>query len=122
MGQECRQIELGRSDSIPEYMVKWEGSPIPHAVTYQRSSSMVAFAEICAPADLLNESWHDIITCSIAAAAAAGVALIIAGPEAATPAVNASFMPCLGAKLKGRAQEVQIALSTQQKSNNDWHK
>lgn len=122
MGSTCRQIELGRSGSIPEVMVKWEGSPIPLPVTYYRTSSMVAYAEVCGPDDIITNSWNDIVGCALAAAGVATVAAIIAGPEAALPAFQASFVPCLTGKLQARAREIQVALSTQQKPNEDWHR
>ena len=118
---ECRQIELGRSGSIPEVEIKWEGKPIPKPIEYHRTASMVAFAEVCGPDDILNNAWHDIVTCALAAAGAAGVATIVAGPSGAYAVFEASFFPCLEIKLKDRAKEVQLALSTQQKPNDDWH-
>jgi hypothetical protein len=122
MAHVCRQIELGRSGSIPEVMVKWEGHPIPIPYAYFRTSSMVAYAEICAPDDLLNTSWNDIVNCALAAAGVAVIASIVASPAAALPAFQASFTPCVTAKLGARAGELQVALSTQQHPNGDWHR
>jgi hypothetical protein len=77
MAYVCRKIELGRSGSIPEVMVKWEGFPTPIPCTYFRTSSMVAYAEICAPDDLLNKAWNDIFICALTAA---GAVATISGP------------------------------------------
>jgi hypothetical protein len=120
MAYVCRKIELGRSGSIPEVMVKWEGFPTPIPCTYFRTSSIVAYAEICAPDDLLNKAWNNVVIRALTAAGA--VATILAGPEAALPTFQAAFQPCLTAKLAGRAGEVKVALSTQQQPNEDWHR
>jgi len=122
MAHVCRRVELGRSGSIPETMVKWEGSPIPIPYMYFRTSSMVAYAEFCAPDDLLNSAWNDIVSCAMAAGAAAGIAAIVAGPAAALAAFEVAFKPCVIAKLGGRANEVQVSLSTSQQPNEDWHR
>lgn len=122
MAHVCRRVELGRSGSIPETMVKWEGSPIPIPYMYFRTSSMVAYAEFCAPDDLLNNAWNDVVSCAIAAGGAAGIAAIVAGPAAALPAFELAFKTCVVAKLGGRANEIQVSLSTQQQPNEDWHR
>jgi len=89
---------------------------------YFRTSSMVAYAEFCAPDDLLNSAWNDIVSCAMAAGAAAGIAAIVAGPAAALAAFEVAFKPCVIAKLGGRANEVQVSLSTSQQPNEDWHR
>lgn len=122
MAHVCRRLELGRSGSIPETMVKWEGSPIPIPYMYFRTSSMVAFAEFCAPEDLLNTAWNDIVGCAMAAGGMAGIAAIVAGPAAALSAFELTFKPCAMAKLGERANEVQVSLSTSQQANEDWHR
>ena len=115
----CRQIELGRSGSVPEVMIKWEGI-VP--VEYHRTTSMVAYAELCGPEDVINGFWHDIVNCAIAAAAAAGLTIIIAGPSAAVPAFEDTFSPCIAAKINQNSSEIHVSLSTQQQPNEDWHK
>src|SRR5260370_39269544 len=120
MPQVSRQVELGRSGSVPEVMVKWEGHPVPAPIVYHRTSSMVAYADINGPDDLLNDAWRDIVGCALSAAGAATLAAIIAGPVGALPAFKAVFSPCLVTKMEARAGEVQVALSTQQKANEDW--
>lgn len=121
MALACRQIELGRSSSIPEVMVKWEGSPVPTPRTYFRTSSMVAYAEVCGPEDALAQCWNDIVQCALVGSGVATLTAILAGPAAALPVFKASFTSCLAEKLKERAGEIQVALSTQQKPNEDWH-
>lgn len=102
--------------------MKWEGSPIPVPYTYFRTSSMTAFAEFCAPGDLLNSVWNDVVSCALTAGATAGIAAIVAGPEAATAAFELTFRPCIVAKVGARANEIQVSLSARQQSNEDWHR
>ncbi len=122
MSHVCRRIELGRVGSITETMIKWEGSPIPVPYMYFRTSSIRVYADICAPDDLLNSFWNDIVSCAGVAAGVATLAAIVAGPEAALPAFRASFDACLSGKVGDRLGEIQIALSAQQEPNEDWHR
>jgi hypothetical protein len=122
MAHVCRRVEIGRSGSIPEVKVEWEGSPIPVPYMYFRTSSMFAYAEFCAPDDLLNSVWTDIMNCAMAAGVAAGIAAVVASPAAALPMFQAAFGPCITAKLGGRATEIQVSLSTEQKPIEDWHR
>jgi len=119
MENACQQFELGRSGSVPEVKVEWDGiTPI----IWTRTSSMVAFAEICAPVAILKDALHEIQNCAVAAAGVATISAIVAGPTTALPAFYASFKPCLISKLGDKAGDVHVALSTQQKANEDWHK
>jgi hypothetical protein len=119
----CRQIEVDRYNSIPEVMIKWEGFPTPAPISYFRTSSMVTYAEVCGPDDLLNNSWHDIVNCALTAATAtlATIPTTDGSPDALAT-FQAAFTPCATAKMGARAGEIQVALSTQQKPNEDWHR
>lgn len=117
----CNRTDIGAVDGVPEFKVEWEGSPIPLPVLYTRKSRIVAYAEICAPDDLVNQVWNDIVQCA-AGAAATSVAAIIASPVAALPAFKAAFIACMGTKIGARADDINVALSTQQESDPVWHR
>ena len=59
----CKKVELCRHGSVAEFKVEWEGHPIPHLITYTRTSSVVAYAELCGPDVTMDSAWHDIATC-----------------------------------------------------------
>ncbi|MCX5946880.1 MAG: hypothetical protein NTY67_01375 [Cyanobacteria bacterium] len=101
---------------VPEFKAEWERSPIPHPVAYTRQTKIVAYAEFCGPEEIINVSWGDIRDYAIRAGGVAAVAAIIANPPAALPAFKAAFAACVGEK----AFQIQVALSTEQKSG-DWH-
>ena len=122
MANVCRKVELGRHGSIPELKIKWEGSPIPTPKAFCRTSSLVVYAEFCAPDDLLDNAWNDIVNCAILAGVVAGIATIAASPAVALAAFEASFNPCIAGKLAGRANELHVALSSKQEPNEDWHR
>jgi len=122
MAHVCRRVEIGRSGSTPETMVKWEGSPIPAPYMYFRTTSTVAYAEICAPGDLLNASWGDVVGCAIAAGETVGISLIIADPIATLATFELAFKSCAVAKIGGHADRIQVSLSTGQQPNKDWHR
>jgi hypothetical protein len=117
--RECRRTELGRVDGVPEFKVEWEGSPIPYPVLYTRKSRIVAYAEICAPQDLLGALWGDMAKCAAVAGGAGLLAAIIASPAAALPAFKEAFMACIAARLGDRADEIGVALSTRQE-HGEW--
>jgi hypothetical protein len=118
----CRQLELGRSGSVPESMVKWEGTPIPAPHMYYRTLSTVAYAEFCAPGDILNSVWTDVVACAIRAAETVGIARIIADPDAVVGVFEAGFKSCLIAQHGGHAERIQVSLSVHQKPNKEWHR
>ena len=118
----CRQLELGRGGAVPESMVKWEGSPIPAPYMYYRTSSPVAYAEFCAPADILDNVWTDVVACAMTAGETVGVPAIIANPEAVIGVFESAFKSCLVAKLGGQAERFQVSLSVHQQPNKEWHR
>ena len=118
----CRQIELGRSGFFPETMVKWEETPIPRPYMYLRILSTVAYAEFCAPQDILESAWSDIVACAITASGTIGITTIIAGPEKALAVFESEFRSCLVAKLGEQADTVQVSLSARQQPSKDWHR
>ncbi len=122
MSHACRQIELGRNGSVPESMVKWEGSPIPAPYIYYRTSSTAAFAEICAPEDILESIWDDVVACSKKVVESIGVLAIIEDPEANLGVFESAFKSCLVAKIGGHAERIQVSLSVRQQPDKDWHR
>jgi hypothetical protein len=118
----CRRVELGRHGRVPETMVKWEGHPIPTPYMYFRTSSMVAYAEVCAPDNLGDEAWSEVLKCAGSAGIAAGIATIIAGPASALPVFESAFKSCLAGKVGELVQKIQVSLSTSQQPNEDWHR
>lgn len=121
MSYACRQIELGRNGSVPESMVKWEGSPIPAPYIYYRTSSTAAFAEICAPEDILSSIWDEVIACSQKAVESIGILAIIKDSEATLGVFESAFKSCLVAKIGGHAERIQVSLSVRQQPDKDWH-
>lgn len=122
MAHVCRRVEIGRSGFIPETMVKWEGSPIPAPYMYFRTTSTVAYAEICAPGDILDTSWNDVVSCAITAGETVGISTIIADPEATRGTFELAFKSCAVTKLGEHADRIQVSLSTGQQPNTDWHR
>jgi hypothetical protein len=118
----CTRVELGRHGSVPELKVVWEGRPIPRPITYTRTSSLVAYAELCGPDVTMNEAWHQIVSCALAGAAAAGIAAIVASPPTALGAFKTAFEACLVGKIAERAKEIRVALSTHQEPNGPWRR
>ncbi len=118
MTDSCRKVELGRHGSIPEIKVTWNGI-VP--TTHCRTSSLVVYAEFCAPNDLLDSAWNDIVSCAIGAGVGAGIAALVATPASALPTFLAIFSPCIANKLEGRANELHVSLSMNQEANSDWH-
>lgn len=116
---ETRKVEIGHIDGVPEVKVEWEGGWIKHPVLYHRDSKVIAYAEFSAPG--INEIWGDITTCAAGAAAAAGIAAILASPAAALPAFKAAFLACLVPKIGERANQISVALSTKQE-HGEWHR
>ena len=122
MSYVCRQIELGRSGSVPESMVKWEGTPIPAPFMYYRTSSIVAFAEFCAPSDILDSVWNEVVTCAMTAGKTVGIATIVKDPDASLGIFESAVKSCLVANVGGHADRIQVSLSVQQLPNKDWHR
>lgn len=107
----CKKVLLGSLPfGVPEIKIEWQGTPIPRPVTYTRQSKVTAYAELCGPEDVLNSFWEQLRSCAIGAATAAGLSTIIAGPQIALPAFQASFVACVDDK----AKSVQVGLSTEQ--------
>jgi hypothetical protein len=67
MAHVCRRREVDSRGAIPAVLVHGEGSPIPLPSMYFRTASMVAHAAFCAPDDLLNHAWNDMMNCALAA-------------------------------------------------------
>lgn len=122
MSYVCREIELGRSGSVPESMVKWEGSPIPAPYIYYRTSSSVAFADICAPGDILSSIWTDVVACAITVVETVGVTTVIKDPDAVHGVFESAFKSCLVGKVGGHAELIQVSLSVRQLPDKDWHR
>lgn len=118
----CRRIELGRHGSIPEFKVEWEGAPVPKPIGYTRTSSLVAYGELCGPEPSLNDVWPDVASCAISAAGAIGIAAIVAGPTAILESFQAAFLACLAAKIGEVAKEYRIAISVLQEPNGPWRR
>jgi hypothetical protein len=68
MANVCKKHELASIDGIPEFKVIWEGI---HSRVVTRRSTLVLFAEVCGPDDILSGCWNDIRDCAVAALAAA---------------------------------------------------
>jgi predicted nucleic acid-binding Zn-ribbon protein len=124
----CKKITLGSIDGVPEFKVDTEtqcGGPpwarvcLDVPVGYTRTSKLTAYAEICAPADLLETAFDDIKQCAIAAGAAATIAAIVSKGAAALPAFKASFYACIKLKLAERASEIKVSLGSDQESG-EW--
>ncbi len=121
MDRVFKRIELGRQSTGPEWKVEWHGDDRPEAALFIRKLSMVAYAEICGPEEIVNDYWAQITTAAIAAGVAAGIATIIATPTAALPVFRAEFAKQLGAKSpRGVTDNVRVALSAQQRPNGPW--
>jgi len=121
MAHVCRKQELGRVPfGVPEFKVEWHGRPIPHPVTFTRTSHIIAYAEFCGPDNIINAFWGDIVTCSFAALGAVAVSQIVESPVGALPTFKAAFMGCILAKVGEQANQIEVSLSTEQQSG-DWH-
>jgi hypothetical protein len=103
-------------------MVKWEGSPIPAPYIYYRTSSSVAFADICAPGDILDSIWTDVVSCAITVVEAVGVSTVIKDPEAVLGVFESAFKSCLVGKVGGHAELIQVSLSVRHLPDKDWHR
>lgn len=128
--KECHQVRLGELDGVPEFKTEMEtqcvGPPWARVCTdmpvfYTRTSKVVAFAEICGPRLTLESAKKELEQCAVAAASAVTIAVIVAGPEAALPAFKATFAPCIEAKLKGLATQIDVKLKTDQESG-QWRR
>jgi len=119
MAQVCRKVAIGHAGNIPEWKVVWHGI---HSKVLHRTSSIHVYAEFCGPDNAINQIWGDITNCAVVAGAAAGIAAIAAGPEAALPAFLLAFKPCLKDKVGQMfADQVHVALSAHQEADTDWH-
>jgi hypothetical protein len=122
----CRKIELGAIDGLPEFKTEWEMQQIGPwktevPVVYTRTSHAVAYVEACAPKNLLEQGMSAVEGCAKTAAAAVTIAVILAGPEAAQPAFQATFMPCLEAKAPALAAQIEIYIKTDQQAS-EWRR
>ncbi|MBM9616006.1 hypothetical protein JWJ90_17185 [Desulfobulbus rhabdoformis] len=122
MSYACRQLELGRTGLVAESKVKWEGSPIPQPYIYYRTTSTVAYAELCAPGDVLDAHWSEIVAAAISAGKAVGVERIANEPYTALEAFTASFNEQLGLGGVAGGDKILITLSARQQPNKEWHK
>jgi len=121
MSYACRQLELGRTGLVAESKVKWEGSPIPAPYFYYRTSSTVAYAEFCAPGDILEAHWSDIVTAAMVATKAVGVEKIADEPYTSLAAFTSSFHTLLAEKGVAEGGKILISLSARQQPNKEWH-
>lgn len=122
MSYACRQLELGRTGLVAESKVKWEGSPLPAPYIYYRTSSTVAYAEFCAPGDMLDAHWGDIVASAMMAAQAIGVEKIADEPYTALAAFQSSFQTLLAEKGVEEGGTILISLSARQQPNKEWHR
>lgn len=122
MGYVCRQLELGRTGMISESKVKWEGSVIPVVPhIYYRTISTAAYAEFCAPGDVLEGHWPAVVAAAMAATEAVGLSKITENPTAALLDFSTSFQSLLTETTGIDSGKVNITLTTCQQPNEDWH-
>ncbi|MGD9947206.1 MAG: hypothetical protein AB7U29_01860 [Desulfobulbus sp.] len=122
MSHTCRQLELGRIGMVAESKVKWEGSPIPAPYIYYRTSSTVAYAEFCAPGDMLDAHWAEIVASAMMATKAVGVEKIADEPYTALAAFESTFQTLLAEKGVVEGGKILISLSARQQPNKEWHR
>jgi RNA polymerase sigma factor (sigma-70 family) len=115
-----QRVELGRRELTPEWKVEWNCEALPRPVLYFRKVAIVAYAEICGPADFISSNWPRIVNAALAAGVAAGIATIIATPTAALPVFQMEFRKHLQIKGGGADESVDIALSASQEANGPW--
>ena len=116
-----KRIELGRRGLNPEWKVEWNWATIPTPILYIRKLSVVAFAELCGPEEVLNSHWPKIANAAVTAGVAAGIATIIATPTAALPVFRCEFRKHLQGKGGNQlADEIHVALSAHQEANGPW--
>jgi RNA polymerase sigma factor (sigma-70 family) len=116
-----QRLELGRRELSPEWKVEWNCDAVPRPVLYIRKMAIVAYAEMCAPADFINTHWPRIVNAAIAAGVAAGIATIIATPTAALPIFQTEFHKHLyGKEASAVDEKIQVALSAKQEANGPW--
>ena len=107
----CRQFELGRIKPLLEASFDRGGTSSP--------CPFVAYAKFCAPKDILNSAWSDIVACSIIAGKTVGIRTIISNPAAVLGIFESTFKSCLVARLGGHADRIQVSLGTRQLSDKD---
>ena len=123
MGYVCRQLELGRSGMVSESMVKWEGNVVPVVPhVYYRTISTAAYAEFCAPGDILEAHWPAVVAAAMSATEAVGLAKIAEDPDGALPAFQESFQDILTETRGVDGAKVLITLTARQQPNEDWHR
>jgi RNA polymerase sigma factor (sigma-70 family) len=116
-----KRLELGRQGTGPEWKVEWSGATLPEPILHVRKLSMVAYAEICGPEEIINAYWPQITNAAIAAGVAAGIATIIVTPTAALSVFRSEFSKQLGGKMRKEVTEsIRVALSAQQEPNGPW--
>ena len=117
-----QRLELGRRELTPEWKVEWNCDDTPRAVLYIRKTSIVAYAEICGPEDIIGSHWPQIVNAAIAAGVAAGIATVIATPSGALPIFQAEFCKHLHGKRNSTIEEkIQVALPAAHEANGPWH-
>ncbi len=122
MSYACRQLELGRTGLVAESKVKWEGSPIPAPYVYYRTASTVAYAEFCAPGEVIEDHWADIVASAMMAAKGVGVDKIADEPYTALEAFTSHFQTNLAEKGVAEGGKILISLSARQQPNKEWHR
>jgi len=116
-----QKLELGRRELNPEWKVEWDCDGVPKPVLYIRKTAIVAYAEICGPAETVNAHWPRIVNAAITAGVSAGIATIIATPSAALPIFQTEFQKHMQAKGgNGTDSKIQVALSAKQEANGPW--
>jgi RNA polymerase sigma factor (sigma-70 family) len=116
-----QRLELGRRELSPEWKVEWNCESAPKAALQIRKTAIVAYAEICAPEEIISAHWPRIVHAAIAAGVAAGIATIIATPSAALPVFQEEFWKQFGGKLNGVGKErLTVALSAKIEANGPW--
>jgi RNA polymerase sigma factor (sigma-70 family) len=125
-GESCvdyvfQRVELGRRDLSAEWKVEWDCADSPRPVLYIRKLAIVAYAEICGPAEFINAHWPAIVNAAVTAGVAAGIATIIATPTAALPILQSEFQKHLKGRGGREAEDrLHIALSARQEPNGPW--
>nr|WP_320010453.1 hypothetical protein [uncultured Desulfobulbus sp.] len=122
MSYACRQLELGRTGMVAESKVKWEGSPIPQPYVYYRTTSTVAYAELCAPGAVLDAHWSEIVSAALSAGKGVGVGKIAEEPYTALAAFESSFKEQLSLGGIPGGDEILVTLSARQQPNKEWHR
>lgn len=77
-------------------------------------------ASACLSHPDLESVWNDVVECAKYAAGVAGIACIIAGPEACLPTFKAAFIACMEAKGITWAKDITISLGVSTQCGGDF--